>query len=272
MIVSRGERTANYALLLLFAAFALAPVVTVVVTALGPAGPDGPGSVTTVGLENLVRAWDDGGFARYLRTSVLVAVVVVSVALVASLLAGYAFATMRFFARGVLFYAILVGIMVPTEAIVVPLFFDLRTFGLTDTLWAVALPQIAQTIAFGTFWMRTAFRASPPSLLEAATLDGAGPWRALWSVLVPVHRPATTTLAVLAFLWTWNEFLIPLVMSPSGAFRTAPLALALFKGQHTQATALLAAGALLVAIPVLALYVVAQRHVIAGMLAGSVRE
>lgn len=120
--------------------------------------------------------------------------------------------------------------------------------------------------------MRTYFRGVNPSMIEAARMDGASPRRILWSILVPMGRPAVTTMMVLVFMWTWNEFLIPLVMSPTGEFRTAPLGLALFQGQYTQGTALLAAGAVLVALPVVVLYFILQRHFIQGMLEGAVRE
>lgn len=272
MITSRFERSMNYVILVVFAVFALAPIVTILLTALQPQSSDATGGVLGLYPGNFADAWTEGDFARYMRTSLTVSAVVVSVALLCSILAGYAFGTMQFRSSGPLFYLFLLGLMVPTEAIVVPLFYDLRELGLTNTLWAVALPQIAQSIAFGTYWMRAYFRTSPPSLIEAATLDGAKPWRVLWSILVPIGRPAVVTLTVLTFMWTWNEFLIPLVMSPNGAFRTAPLALALFKGQHVQATALLAAAAVLVALPVVILYLLLQRHFIRGMLEGAVRE
>jgi raffinose/stachyose/melibiose transport system permease protein len=167
----------------------------------------------------------------------------------------------------------LVGIMMPAEAVVVPLFFDLRALGLTDTFWAIALPQVAQSVAFGTFWMRAAFRAQSRSLVEAARLDGASTWGILWRILVPVARPAIVTLLVLTFMWTWNEFLIPLVMVPTNeALRTAPLGLGFFSGQYTQGTALLAAGATIVALPVVVVYLFLQRHFIAGMLEGAVKD
>ncbi|WP_163543005.1 carbohydrate ABC transporter permease [Occultella kanbiaonis] len=272
MITSGTERALNYLILIVFAAFALAPIVTVLAAALSPQSAAASPGILGLHPENFVDAWTEGEFSRYLRTSLLVSVTVVSVAVVASILSGFAFGTMRFAGSRALFYLFLLGIMVPTEAIVVPLFYDLRDLGLTNTLWAVALPQIAQSIAFGTYWMRAYFRTSPPSLIEAATLDGASPRRVLWSILVPIGRPAVMTLTVLAFMWTWNEFLIPLVMSPNGEFRTAPLALAIFKGQHVQATALLAAAAVLVALPVVILYLFAQRSFIRGMLEGAVRE
>lgn len=269
MRTSIGERIAAYGILLVFAAITVVPLVNVITAALGPQSLMEPGGLHP---ENFAAAWQQGRFGAYMLTSVLVVAIVVPVALVLSVLAGYAFGTMRFRGDQVLFYLFLVGIMVPAEAIVVPLFFDLRTLGLTNTLWAVALPQIAQSVAFGTFWMRTYFRTSNRSMVEAAALDGAGPLRVLFSILVPIGRPAITTLIILTFMWTWNEFLIPLVMSPNGSLRTAPLALALFKGQHTEATALLAAAAILVALPVLVVYVFAQRHFIRGMIDGAVRD
>jgi raffinose/stachyose/melibiose transport system permease protein len=267
MRVSTTERTLNYVVLAAFAVFALYPVVTIVVAGLSADG-GAPG-----GLENLRQAWDIGRFGTYLRTSVLVSVFVVAVSAVLSILAGYAFGTMRFRGATVLFYVMLLGIMMPAEAIVVPLFFDLRAVGLTDTFWAVTLPQVAQSVAFGTFWLRAFFRTSSRSLIEAARLDGAGTFRILWQVLVPLARPALVTLLVLTFMWTWNEFLIPLVMVPSNeALRTAPLGLGFFQGQYTQGFALLAAGATIIATPVVVLYLFLQRHFIAGMLEGAVRE
>jgi raffinose/stachyose/melibiose transport system permease protein len=265
MQVSRAETVMNYVLLAIFAGFALFPLLTIVVTALGP--PLGEtGGWPRFG--NFAAAWTEGGFGRYMRTSVLVAALVVPVSLVLSVLAGYAFGTMRFRGSTALFYLFLVGLMIPSEAVIVPLFFDLRSVGLTDTIWAVALPQIAQSTAFGTYWMRTQFRSIPISLVEAAVLDGASSRRVLWQILVPVARSPLLTAAILLFMWTWNEFLIPLVMSPTGAWRTAPLALSTFQGQYTAEIALLSAAAVLVALPVVVVYLVLQRRVIAGMLEG----
>jgi raffinose/stachyose/melibiose transport system permease protein len=275
MRVSRGERVANYAILIAFAVFALYPVLTIVAAALGPddaAGGQVGEGVLGMHPENFARAWQDGHFGSYLRTSVVVSVTVVVVSVTLSILSGFAFGTMRFPGSTVLFYVFLLGIMMPSEAVVVPLYFDLRTLGLTDTLWAVVLPQVAQSVAFGTFWMRAYFRTSSRSLVEAARLDGASTRRILWSVLVPLARPAIVTLTVLVFMWTWNEFLIPLVMVVSESLRTAPLGLAFFQGQYTQGFTLLAAGACIVATPVVVLYLFLQRHFIAGMLEGAVRE
>ena len=274
MRVSSAERRANYVVLTLFAVFALTPVLTVLAAALGPADAGAGTGRAFAGLHwgNFVDAWRIGHFGTYLRMSASVSVFVVVVTVVLSLLSGYAFGCMRFRGSQVLFYLFLLGIMMPSEAIVVPLFFDLRSIGLTDTFWAVALPQVAQSVSFGTFWMRAYFRSSSRTLVEAARVDGASNRRILWQVLVPLARPAVITLTVLVFMWTWNEFLIPLVMVTDESLRTAPLGLAFFQGQYTQGFTLLAAGAVIVATPVVVLYLFLQRHFIAGMLEGAVRE
>lgn len=271
MKIGSTERALNYAILVFFTLLVLTPVFTILVSAFGPAdaaaareGSFHPG--------NFITAWQEGRFGQYMGTSVLVAVIVVTLSVVLSILSGYAFGVMRFAGEQVLFYVFLLGIMVPAEAIVVPLFFDLRALGLTDTVWAVALPQVAQSVAFGTYWMRAYFKGVSPSILDAARVDGASRARILRSILVPMGRPAITTMIVLMFMWTWNEFLIPLVMSPTGEFRTAPLGLAFFQGQYTQGTALLAAAAVMIALPVVVLYFIMQRHFIRGMLEGAIKE
>lgn len=273
MRVSPAEKIANYVLLVAFAAFALAPILSIVVAALGP--PDtGEQTASLLGVHpgNFAEAWRIGHFGTYLRTSLLVSVIVVLVSVVLSIMAGYALGALRFRGAGVVLSLFLLGMMMPNEVVVVPLYFDLRALHLTDTLWAVVLPQIAQSVAFGTYWMRAYFRSANRSVVEAARLDGAGHWRTLWLILVPLARPAIVTLTVLVFMWTWNEFLIPLVMVTAESLRTAPLGLAFFQGQYTQGFTLLAAGACIVATPVALLYVFLQRHFIAGMLEGAVRE
>jgi raffinose/stachyose/melibiose transport system permease protein len=257
-VIGRREQVLAHVVLGVFAIIALAPVVKIVVTALGE-----PGSFST--------AWDDGHFSTYLRSSVVVAVAVVAVSSVLSILAGYAFGMMRFRGEQVLFYVLLLGLMVPLEATIVPLYYDLRDIGLTDTYWALILPQAGVSVAFGTFWMRAFFRSVPRSLVEAARLDGASSWSTLWRVIFPLARPAVLTMVVLVFMWTWNEFLLALVMVSDEGLRTAPLGLAFFQGRNTTDEAALAAGALIVATPVVLVYLFLQRHFIRGMLFGAVK-
>ena len=272
-MISRRERTFNYVVLCLFAAFAVIPVVGVLSTSL--ARPqDAAGGLawpTSFHLANFRNAWSQGHFSTYLGSSVLVTVSVVVLTGLLSILAGYGFATMPFPGRSTVFFVMLLGLMLPVEGFMIPLYFDLRRVGLTDSYWSLILPQTAQSLAFGIFWMRNYFRSLPVSMLEAARIDGASERAVLWQVLVPPGRPAIVSMSVLVAMWTWNEFLLPLIMISGESRRTAPLGLTFFQGQHTTEFALLAAAASIVALPIVVLYLVLQRRFIAGMLSGAVK-
>lgn len=275
MKISAAERVATYVILVAFTIFALFPIVGILLSAVSPpedmtAGFTIPSSID---LHNFVDAWRQGHFARYLANSIVVGVAVVAATTLLATMAGYAFGSMRFRFAQPLFYLFLLGLMVPQEGVIVPLFYDMRDLGLTDTYWGLILPQVAQSLSFGTFWMRAYFRSAPRPVVEAARLDGASSWTTLWRVLLPMGRPALTTMVVLVFMWTWNEFLMALVMVPANeSLRTAPLGLAFFQGQYTSDFALLAAASVIVAAPVVITYIALQRRFIAGMLSGAVRE
>lgn len=271
-MTSRSEQTLGYVILGVFSLIALLPIAGIVFTALqDPNGGASFGSFDGLHFSNFKDAWEQGHFGTYLKSSIIVAVTVVCVAGVLSILAGYAFGLMRFRGSGVLFYVFLLGLMVPTEAIIVPLYYDFRDLGLTDTYWGLILPQVGTSVAFGTFWMRAFFRGVPRSLVEAARIDGASSWFTLWRVLLPLAKPAVLTMTLLLFMWTWNEFLLALVMVSDEDLRTAPLGLSFFQGRNTADLNLMAAGSVIVALPVVILYVFLQRHFIRGMLAGAVK-
>lgn len=274
MRTSRAERGLTYALLAFFTLMALTPVIGILSSAFAPQSSVDTGFSLPDGLNwgNFTDAWTRGHFGRYLANSVLVTTAVVTLTSVLSVLAAYAFGVMRFPGATVLFYLFVVGLTLPQEALVVPLYFDLRHLGLTDTYWGLILPQTAQSLAFGVFWMRTYFRNTPRVILEAARLDGATSWSALWRILLPMGRPAISTMVVIVFMWTWNEFLMALVMVSDEAHRTVPLGLAFFQGQHSSDTALLAAASVLIALPVVIVYVLLQRRFIEGMLTGATKE
>jgi raffinose/stachyose/melibiose transport system permease protein len=271
-VIDRREQALTYTLLGVFSLIALVPIAGIVLTAL-----QAPGELATFGEPsgfhpgNFATAWDEGNFSSYLRSSLIVAVAVVAASTLLSIPAGYAFGMMRFRGEQALFYLFLLGLMVPLEATIVPLYYDFRDLALTDTYAALILPQVGVSLAFGTFWMRAFFRAVPRSLVEAARIDGSSAWSTLWRVLLPTARPAVVTMMVLIFMWTWNEFLLALVMVSDEGLRTAPLGLAFFQGRNTTDFALLAAGAVIVATPVVLLYVFLQRHFIRGMLSGAIK-
>ena len=274
MTAARREQLLSYTVLGIFAVVAIYPILSIVLLAFhertdlvtGFALPD------HLSFGTFKEAWDLGGFDRALLNSLIVAATVASVTAVVSTLAGYAFGAMRFRGSDLLFYLLLVGLIFPYEATVIPLYYMFKDYGLTDSYWALILPQIGLSIPFGTFWMRAFFRSTPISLVEASRLDGASSLATLLRVLLPQAKPALTTLVVLVFMWTWNEFLLALVMIQSDDLRTAPLGLALFAGANrTQDPTLTAAAAVLVALPVVIVYVFLQRSFIRGMFSGAVK-
>jgi raffinose/stachyose/melibiose transport system permease protein len=274
MTGTKREQLLSYTVLGIFAVVAIYPILSIVLLAFhdrsdlvtGFALPD------NLSFGTFKEAWELGGFDRGLLNSLIVATTVALVTAVVSTLAGYAFGAMRFRGSDLLFYLLLVGLIFPYEATVIPLYYMFKDYGLTDSYWALILPQIALSIPFGTFWMRAFFRSTPDSLVQAARLDGASSFTTLWRVLLPQAKPALTTLVVLVFMWTWNEFLLALVMIQSDDLRTAPLGLALFAGAtRSQDPTLTAAAAVLVALPIVIVYVFLQRSFIRGMFSGAVK-
>jgi raffinose/stachyose/melibiose transport system permease protein len=267
------ERYVTYAVLALFAMAALAPLAGVLLAAMHPSGAllTGVSLPHSISFDTFRTAWDEGHFGRLMASSMLVAVVVVALTTVLSIPAGFAFGTMRFPLAGPLFYLILIGIVVPFESLIVPLYYAFRDHGLTDSYWGLIWPQTALSVSFGTFWMRAFFRSVPPELADAARVDGASSWRILWRVLVPIGRPAILTMVLLVFMWTWNEFLLALVMISDQSHRTAPLGLSAFQSRYGVDIPGVSAAAVFVAAPVVILYILLQRQFLRGMLAGSLK-
>ena len=193
------------------------------------------------------------------------------VSVLLSTLMGYAFGMLPLPGRKWLFPLVLIGYMVPFEAVLIPLYDIVGRLGLRDSYWALILPQIALSISFGTLWMSAFFDEAPRELADAAAIDGCSRWQTLWWVLWPLAKPAVTTLVVLFTVWTWNEFLLALVMVQDEAMRTLPVGLAFFQGRYSGNIPLMAAGAIIVAIPTIFVFILFQRFFIRGMLGGAIK-
>jgi len=264
---------ATHAILLLFSFLALLPFVSILLISVYPAdqAPSGLALPHSIDLANYSRAWQAGNFATLLRSSTIVAVCVVTLASVLCILSGYAFGTMNFPGKSVLFILFLLGLLLPFEAVIIPLYYDERSVGLTNTYAGLILPEAALFLSFGTFWMRAHFLSTPRPLVEAARLDGSNSWSTLWRILVPNARAPISAMLVLFFIWSWNEFLLALVLAQDPQVQTAPAGLSFFFGEHTTDTSTLAAAAVIVTTPVLIVYVFLQRRFIQGVTSGSVR-
>lgn len=221
--------------------------------------------------ENYVNAWVDGHFSTYFANSVLVVVPVVAISTIIGILTGFAFAFLSFpFKKGA-FVVLTIGMMVPSEAFIIPLYYQMLTLGLINTYWALILPQVAMSIPFATIFMASTMRQIPSELLEAAVIDGATRQRVLWSIIVPLLRPAASSLALFLFIWTWNEFLIPLILVNDDALRTLPIGMLFFQGKYTVNTPVLTAGAVIVILPIVLVYLAFQRKFIEGLTAGAAK-
>jgi multiple sugar transport system permease protein len=179
-------------------------------------------------------------------------------------LAGYAFARLLFKGRDVLFLAYLGTLMVPLTVTVIPQFILMRTFGWTDTPWSMIVPGLFGS-AFGTYLMRQFFRTLPKELEEAAILDGCSPWQVYWRVLLPHTKPAVMVLAVLTWVNVWNDFLWPLLMIQRNNISPLTLGLVHLQGQYVSRWPVLMAASMLILLPLVIIYAVAQRAFIRGI-------
>jgi raffinose/stachyose/melibiose transport system permease protein len=266
---SPSEKFWNYLILTVMAVIVLWPVGTFLAAALSPDRAGRPSPDLQWG--NFVTAWQNAEFARSMTVSLIITVAVVILGVLLALLGGYAFGVLGVVGEKVLFPVVLLGMMVSLEVIIVPLYYQFRTIGLTNNLLGVILIHLGMGVPFGIFWMRAAFRALPRAVFESAEMDGAGSLRMLWSIAVPNLMPAVYTLILLSFMWTWNDYFLSLVFL-HGDNQTATVALGVFQGKYVTQINLMAAGGLIVAAPVLILYVIFQRKFISGMLAGALKE
>jgi multiple sugar transport system permease protein len=215
-------------------------------------------------LGNYGNLFDRLDFPTFFTNSVLVAVLTTVGNLLFCSAAGYALAKLPFAGKRLLFGVVLGTLMVPSVVTIVPLFVLSSNLGLVNTLAGLILPYLAQ--AFGVFLMRQFILSIPDELLEAARIDAASEWRIFWQVVLPLCRPALATLGILTFLASWNNFLWPLVAATEEETYTLPVALALYAiGQNRTEYDLLLAGAVVVVLPVLIVFVLLQRHFVRGI-------
>jgi multiple sugar transport system permease protein len=216
-----------------------------------------PGLPGALHWHNFVQAWTESPFARWLVNSTIVSVTCVISNLVLCSLAGYAFARLRFPGSRIAFVAILATLMVPFQVVMIPMLLIMKDLNLVDTLPALIVPNLVTP--FGIYLLRQFFLSLPVELEEAAMIDGAGRFRTLFGILVPLMGPPLSTVAVLTFLSVWNDFLWPLVVTSSPDTMTVQLGLATFQSAHFTNWPVLMAGTLMSQLPVLLLFVVGQR-------------
>ncbi|MEH7307118.1 carbohydrate ABC transporter permease [Neobacillus drentensis] len=219
--------------------------------------------------DNYLNAWNLGNFKQYFLNSAFITIGgMVIVALVACP-AGYAFAHLSFKGNNLLFYLVLLGMALPVQAIIIPIFFQLKTMGLVNTLTGVTLVSSGLALPFSIFLMRNTFRDIPKELRESAAIDGAGEWRTFWSVILPLAKPGVVALLIFTFMNIWNDFLLPLVLLISQEKFTISLGLYSFQGEQTTNFGLIFGGTVISMIPSIIIYIMFQRSFVEGMTGGA---
>ncbi|MCI9887770.1 carbohydrate ABC transporter permease [Micrococcales bacterium 31B] len=226
-----------------------------------------PGSFYT---GNYVDAAEAVPIWRMFANSVIVTAIGASIKVVLAILSAYALVFIKFPFKRVVFVVILVALMVPPQVTLVPNYTLIANLGGQDTYWGIILPGLGT--AFGTFLLRQQFMAVPPSIVEAAQIDGASHWRALWQVIVPVSAPAIATVGLVSVVNEWNDYLWPLVITNDPGMKTLPAGLALLQNTEPGATqwGMLMAGAALVILPILIVFAMLQRYIVEGLTQGAV--
>jgi raffinose/stachyose/melibiose transport system permease protein len=221
--------------------------------------------------DGIVNFWKRVDFPQKLWNSVFISGMVAVLAIIISVLNAYALGIGRVKARLWIIVLFLLANMVPQEALLYPLYFMFKQVGLYDNVWSVIIIFTVIQSAFGTYLLSSVYGTFPKELLEAASLDGASRWTILWRVIVPISRPTLSVLLIFFFIWTWNEFLIPLTFLVSNENQTVPVAISSLQGDRLMDVTTTSASALLGLLPTLVFFLIFQRTLTRGITAGAVK-
>ncbi|MET7303988.1 carbohydrate ABC transporter permease [Embleya sp. NPDC005575] len=220
--------------------------------------------------ENLASLQEEASFGRVVLNSALIAAIYTICAGAVCTLAGYAFAKYRFKGRDALFGVLMLGLVIPTQVTLVPLFKMMAELQWLDTYQAVIMPNLA--LPFGIFLMRQSMAALPDELLDAGRMDGCGEFRLFCKVVLPPMKPALAALGIFLFLYQWNDFVWPLIVLRDNTSLTIPVALASLQGVDDTDYGALFTGTAVASIPMVIVFLALQRHFVSGLLAGAVKE
>ncbi len=273
MKTSVRQRIPGLVLLLGTMIFSILPLLSMLSAALQPQGtvPLGLSWPSNPQWHNFLDAWRVAEVTPLLVSSIILVAGVVPVAALFAAMAGYGLGQLKVPGGTVVFLLLLLGLTLPREATIVPLYYQLREMNLLNTRLGLILVLIGTFMPFAVFWMRAHFLSMPKELTEAAALDGAGPWQAFRHVQVPLAVPALASLCLLLFLWTWNTFLQAIVLIDDPSKRTMAGALQNFVGQYSTDVVLLNAGSLLIMAPTIVVFLLFQRHFVKAMISGAVK-
>lgn len=273
MKISPLEAWTGRVILILVMLITIIPFISLFVTALHEPGtyPSGLRWPEEPHWDNFIKAFQSADMAKMLASSTFIELGVVPISLFISTLAGFSLGHLRIPFGKAIFIVFLLGITLPFEGIIVPLYYQIRDYGLLNTQWAIILPLIGLFMPFAVVWMRAHFVNMPAELSEAAKIDGASTWQLFQRIHLPLSGPALSSLAILLFLWTWNQFLLAIVLVDDPTKRTMAGALGAFQGQWGTDIPLLCAGSLLILTPTLIVFLIFQRQFVSALLQGAVK-
>lgn len=212
------------------------------------------------------------GYYRNVINSFVLASSTTVISVVLSVLAGYGFATYRFFGKQVLFITVLIGLMVSETSVLIPVYNLLQDLDLLNTRVGLILPQVALGLAFGVFLMTTFFKEIPKSMLEAGIIDGCSDVQLLRYVIVPLSRPSIMSLGLIEFMWAWNSFFFPLVIATRQEVKPMSVSIIDFMGRFTFNYELVATTTVIMFAPILVVYLLTQRSFHQGITFGAIKE
>lgn len=265
---------ARFAVLLVVASIVLVPLLA---TALGGFKSLGELRVNAFGLpyvwvwQNYWNILSEWSYWQFLINSLIIAAITVFLTLAVAAPAAFAFAHLKFFGDRFLFNYLVLGLTFPFATAILPLFIKIRDLGLLNGHLGVVLPQVAFGLAISVLLIRNAFRQLPKELVESAMMDGASYTRIFVSIILPLSRPILSTVAIIAFVTSWNNFLLPLVVLNTPSKFPWPMGLMEYQGEYMTLWQLVLAFITLTILPAIVMFVLAQRHIVTGLTAGAVK-
>ncbi len=273
MRVARSELWAGRGLLLILMAITILPFISIFTTSLHPSGsvPSGLDWPANPQWGNFIQAFKVADMPTLLLSSAYIVLAVVPISLIISTMAGFAIGLLRIPGASVLLFLFVFGLTLPFPGIIIPIYILERAVHIYNTRLAIVLPLIALYMPFAVFWMRAHFVNMPSEISDAARVDGASTWDLFWRIHIPLARAPIASLGILMSVWTWNQFLLPLVLVEDPSQRTMAGALGAFQGHYATDVPLLCAGTLLLLVPTLVTFILFQRQIIAALLQGAVK-
>ncbi len=268
--MSKVNQIMSYFILFAFSTIVIVPILILLSAALSPL-QSGQMVLNDLQWSNFPVAWKESEFGSHLIVSLTLCFFVVIIVLLVTPLAAFALAVLKVPGSKIIFAIVLAGLMIPLESILVPLYFTMRSLPIASSSTALIIAHIGLDISFGVFWMRAAFLAIPVSLIESAVIDGATPFKIYRLIILPLAMPAMITLGLLTFLWTWNDYFLAFILITDPDNLPVTVALGDFATRYSNKYNLMSATAVMVALPIVLVYIFFQRRFLEGVLSGALK-